>query len=423
MKRCYLFLQGPHGPFFRELGRRLRAKGHDVLRVNFNGGDWFDWLGADAQDFRGTDEQWPGFCEQICQSHQVTDLVLYGDCRNRHRQAIELARLRDIRIHAFEEGYLRPDWVTLEEEGVNGHSTLPKSPGWYLSNALDNPPKASRKVGRSMRWLLMYCLRYYFWKSLLSSRFEAYVSHRPYRPSQEFLLWVRYLLRMPLLRWRSRRYCRQLRRTEQAYYLVGLQLDSDAQLRVHSRFLSVADFLSTVLRSFAQYAPENSLLVIKKHPLDPDAVSYDTLSMIEAYALGIRGRVIFLHQAALPELIQGAQGVVVVNSTVGASAIHHGCPTIALGDAVYGMEGLTWAGGLDQFWRQSVKPDKSLYQAFRTHLLNSVLINGGFFSPRGRKFALPLAVARLCAARTCQLSEAMSDNESTPEAEVQKQVV
>mgnify|MGYP003138512366 FL=1 len=37
--RSFLFLQGPHGPFFHRLGQMLRAAGADVWRVGFNQGD------------------------------------------------------------------------------------------------------------------------------------------------------------------------------------------------------------------------------------------------------------------------------------------------------------------------------------------------------------------------------------------------
>ena len=39
--RTFLFLQGPHGPFFNRLAKMLRAAGADVWRVAFNAGDAF----------------------------------------------------------------------------------------------------------------------------------------------------------------------------------------------------------------------------------------------------------------------------------------------------------------------------------------------------------------------------------------------
>ena len=51
--------------------------------------------------------------------------MVYGDTR-RHpcRRPIALARARGITVHVFEEGYLRPYWVTYERGGSNGHSRL-----------------------------------------------------------------------------------------------------------------------------------------------------------------------------------------------------------------------------------------------------------------------------------------------------------
>ena len=40
---------------------------------------------------------------------QVTDLHVFGDWRPLHREAVLLARVRGIRVWAYEEGYLRPD--------------------------------------------------------------------------------------------------------------------------------------------------------------------------------------------------------------------------------------------------------------------------------------------------------------------------
>ena len=58
---------------------------------------------------------------------QVTDLHVFGDWRPLHREAVLLARVRGIRVWAYEEGYLRPDYITMEQGGVNGLSSLPNT--------------------------------------------------------------------------------------------------------------------------------------------------------------------------------------------------------------------------------------------------------------------------------------------------------
>lgn len=57
----------------------------------------------------------------------MTDLHVFGDWRPLHREAVLLARVRGIRVWAYEEGYLRPDYITMEQGGVNGLSSLPNT--------------------------------------------------------------------------------------------------------------------------------------------------------------------------------------------------------------------------------------------------------------------------------------------------------
>jgi capsular polysaccharide export protein len=86
---------------------------------------------------------------------------------------------------------------------------------------------------------------------------------------------------------------------------------------------------------------------------------------------------------------------VVVNSTVGLSALHHRRPLIALGTAIYDMPGLTWQGGLDAFWREAGPPDGVLYQAFLDYVMHHTQINGDFYTRTGIEMAVAGAVERL----------------------------
>ncbi len=137
--RVVLFLQGPPCPFFLRLGEELMNRGMGVFRINLNGGDRRDWREG-STDYRCRPSDWPMYFDRFVRQHHVTDLVLYGDCRPMHMAAHRLARLRGIRIHVFEEGYIRPDWMTLERDGVNGHSTLVRDPVSILEAARGLPP-------------------------------------------------------------------------------------------------------------------------------------------------------------------------------------------------------------------------------------------------------------------------------------------
>ncbi|MCW3541936.1 capsular polysaccharide biosynthesis protein [Burkholderia cenocepacia] len=97
----------------------------------------------------------------------------------------------------------------------------------------------------------------------------------------------------------------------------------------------------------------------------------------------------------LPTLLENACGVVVVNSTVGLSALHHCRPLVALGRAIYDMPGLTWQGALDDFWRHAERPDMNLYQCFLDYIVHHTQINGDFYTRTGIEMAVAGSVARL----------------------------
>lgn len=180
-RRSFLFLQGPVGPFFERLGRALCERGHRVLRVNLNGGDRLQWRGPGAICYRERPHGWPDFLRDLVQAHAITDLVLFGDCRPWHRVAMRVLRRLGVRIHVFEEGYFRPDWVTCERDGVNGHSGLPGDPRFYLEavGALRPRPDAPQTpVEPSMRGLIRNTIAYYGGVAPMNPWFPCHRTHR-----------------------------------------------------------------------------------------------------------------------------------------------------------------------------------------------------------------------------------------------------
>ena len=103
--RHFLFLQGPHGPFFAQLAKMVRAAGCAVSRVGFNAGDEAFWLRSPGYiPFRSGLDAWPERFRSIVDERQISDLVLYGDTRPIHALAIQHARQAGVRVHVFEEG-------------------------------------------------------------------------------------------------------------------------------------------------------------------------------------------------------------------------------------------------------------------------------------------------------------------------------
>ena len=77
-KRRILLLQGLMGPLFRRLGQGLRAAGHEVHKVNFNGGDRLYWRLPNGIDYRRTLEEWPAALAEILADRRISDVILFG---------------------------------------------------------------------------------------------------------------------------------------------------------------------------------------------------------------------------------------------------------------------------------------------------------------------------------------------------------
>jgi capsular polysaccharide export protein len=97
----------------------------------------------------------------------------------------------------------------------------------------------------------------------------------------------------------------------------------------------------------------------------------------------------------LGQLLAHAQGLVTINSTVGTAAMAAGKPVLALGSAIYVMDGLTFSGGLDRYWKGACAPDTGLFQAFVKALASSVQLRGGLYHPAAVEAAVREAARRL----------------------------
>ena len=399
--RQFLFLQGLAGPFFRHLGDALAARGHGVHRVNFHGGDWLFWRRPGAVNYRGGIGGWPDYLEELLNRRGITDIVLFGDCRPLHGTARAIAARRHVQVHVFEEGYMRPDWVTLEVGGVNGLSTLPRDPQYYLDAARALPPLADPDVSgvpTSFTRRAREDLAYNLTAMALRPFFPGYQSHRPWHPMVEYAGWLRRLAGKKAAARRSNAVRARLERTGRPFMVFPLQLDCDYQIRMHSPFPGMEVAITDVLTSFARHAPAGLDLIVKGHPLDNGLRDWRAVTLDIAAGLGLQDRVMFLEDGNIDLLVRAARGVVTVNSTTGTLSAARGIPTISLGRAVYDIPGVTHQDGLDAFWTSPVPPDPPVFDALRRVLVHRCMIRGGFFSDVGLLMLVDGAVVRLEAA-------------------------
>ena len=376
-----LILQGPVGPFFQRLGKDLEKVGAEVRKINFNGGDWF-FSDNGATNFTGKPDEWGDFFASFIRNQKIDRLLLFGDCREYHRIAHTISHTQGIEIGVFEEGYVRPDYITFECFGVNGFSLLPRNREFYDQLTEDQVSTSSTiSVGNSFYAMAWWAFLYYFFSALLFPIFRFYRHHRPLNP-WEISYWIRSF-------WRKQWYKVEERTIEQTlitqwsknYFLVPLQISTDAQVCEHSPYRSVEDFIHSIIVSFAKSSGER-ILVIKHHPLDRGYHNYEALIKKVALQYGVTKRCWYIHDQHLPTLLDHALGVVVINSTVGLSTLHHDVPLKVCGTAIYDMAGLTYQGSLDTFWSEAplYTMDRELFKKFRGYIINHKQINGNFYA-------------------------------------------
>ena len=368
-----------------------------MFRINLCGGDRHDWPGF-AVNYRGTIRNWPTFFDDFIVEHDVTDVVLFGDCRPMHASAHGMAQLRGLRVHVLEEGYIRPDFVTLEQGGVNGHSPMPRDPNWIRAEASRLPPESSGAgVPSSFRRRVNETVRHLLATSLARPLFPFYRKHRPLSSATEAFGWV---LRATVGASNRRRSAEVFAGLEGArYFLVPLQLNSDYQIRVHSPFGDMRAALRFIVKSFAKAAPADTHLLVKRHPLDAGLVPWRRITAKLARACGVGSRVHFITDGDIAAVLEPSLGTVMVNSTVGTLALNSGKPVAVLGHAIYDIEGVVHSGPLEDFWVDPTPPDPDLWTAVRRVIIDRSLIRGSFLSEEGLAMLVENAIPRLTVPR------------------------
>ena len=381
--RHIVFLQGPVGPFFKNLMVDFKNAAATVHQINFNGGDQF-FNSVESIDFAGTFEEWPAFFLDFINKYWIDTVILFGDCRAYHQIAHSIAHQKGLQIGVFEEGYVRPDYITFEAFGVNGCSQLPREREFYdRLESVEFEIEKETPVGRTFWNAALWAILYYFFSAIYYQKFCRYKHHRPLNPF-ELLFWFRSFYRKWIYKVGESGIEKELlTQYSKSYYLVPLQISTDSQVIQHSDFDSVTKFIESVISSFAQHAPVDTLLVFKHHPLDRGYHNYSHLIKRLSNRNQLQGRVKYLHDQHLPTLLEEARGVVLINSTVGLSAIHHHAPLKVCGKAIYDFEGLTYQGSLNTFWRDSEQfnCDYELYHRFRGYIVNTSQLNGNFYKP------------------------------------------
>jgi len=376
-----LLLQGPKGFFFYKLGKYLKKLGKNVYKINFNGGDLITYPDfKNSYNFTDKIEKFKKFLEKFIKEKNIDLVLFYGDYKPYHRIAINVCRTKQIDWYVFEEGYIRPHYITMEKQGVNGWSNLPYDPNFYLNlpdyKIHEPKPNEFKYSKRAFDSFI-----HYLFLELLRWKFPNYKPYKNYFPYLPYLLnLLRGVIRKHIYKISQKHISSLLKEDlKKKYFLVPLQVYNDSQIFLHSKYSSIEEFISEIMNSFAKNASKKHYLVFKHHPVARGFVCYKKFIRLTAKNLGIEDRVFYVHDLHLPILIKNSLGVIVINSTVGLQSLFHDIPVKTMGMAIYDLPGLTFQGKLDDFWKNPGKIDRKLYKKFVNFIIKNTQLNGSFW--------------------------------------------
>lgn len=400
-KRVFLLLQGPHGPFFWRLGKMLQSAGASVWRVGFNAGDRAFWFTSKTFiPYTDTIENWSEYFENLVAEKGVTDIVLYGDTRPVHAEAATRARALGLTVHVFEEGYIRPFWVTYERDGSNGNSALMQTSLADMSAALEKCEHDISEVPQhwgDMRQHIFYGALYHWFVMFRNGAFKHFRRHRELPVTKEFMLYFKRLIMMPSHRISREWHTAKIKRGGYPFHIALMQLEHDTSFQVHSPYSSMPEFIEDVIAGFAQGAPQHHHLVFKAHPLENDRRNLRHEVRRISKKNGVASRVHYVRGGKLGQLLNFARSAVTVNSTAGQQVLSMGLPLKVFGSAVYDKPEFVSAQDLSDFFHHPDKPNVGAYRDFRQFLLETSQMPGGFYSTRGRRQLMRIVIDAMLA--------------------------
>ena len=384
-----LLLQGPIGSFFNDFADWLtQTHKKTVFKLNFNYGDEFFYPNGKTNTFayRDTYQDFPDFLAKFVKEHHIQAIVCFGDTRPYHMQAKKLAdNTENLSFWAFEEGYFRPHFVTLEKSGVNAYSPLPHDSRFFadaLPKLVQQEYEAPAPVPGGFLPLAKIAIQYYLAANLNQKKYPHYIHHRITELNHYIKLWALSGFKRANYALEDRNFAKQVESGKYGkFFILPLQVFNDSQIRIHSDFSSVRNFLLHMLSSFAAHAPDDVNLIVKQHPMDRGFIDYqkDIRHFVKKHPK-LKGRIFYVHDVPLPVFLRHGIGMVTLNSTSGLSALIHNMPVKVIGRAHYDIPGITDQAKLADFWKQPHKPDAQMFHAYRMYHINVTQINGSFYS-------------------------------------------
>lgn len=294
-------------------------------------------------------------------------VTMHNDLRWQHSLSIEICKELGVKCLITERGIIRPDTTTIEFQGVNAYSSLPKDKEFYKNYSIHEKTLRSYKVSKftSLKVNLKFIVFIILNKIGSIFNLNTQVKNRDY----SLVKFAKLFLKQKLTKKNSLDVS-----LPKKYLFVPLQVNTDTQLLIHSDFQDMQEFICKVEKEF--YSLDTGMgLVFKRHPMEQGMVEYkfDTRSIVV--------------NSDTNELVQNSECVITINSTVGFEAIQKYKLVIVLGEAFFKIDGIAVCSSKDSFKDDmqnvldgNIELDNEAIEAFVKYLKFEYQVNGSLFN-------------------------------------------
>ncbi|MCH9814170.1 MAG: hypothetical protein K0U47_09550 [Epsilonproteobacteria bacterium] len=257
-------------------------------------------------------------------------IVLWNGISFRQAIAVKIAKLYEIDIFYIENGLL-PNTLVIDPKGVNAYNSVPRTKVFYETYVSDSKPLPDQLVKR------------------VPKNRQKFIEKRIDFPNK--------------------------------FIFIPFQIDHDTQILVHSPWIKDMMFLYDTIEKIATEVDEELIFVFKEHP--SNRKEYPDLHMRAAH----NPRICFMNEASTQALIEHAQAIITINSTVGVESLLFYKKVITLGNAFYNIEGIVKSAQSTEVLARIVsqldswKVDQHLITNFIAYLYYDYLFEGTFESP------------------------------------------
>ena len=297
-----LLLVGPLGTFFSRLSIYLEKNNVKTYKIIFPLYE-YGFSKKSKIIYRDEISEFKEFLEEVIIKKKIKHIFMYGNVLIPHKQALTLCDELErkgylVNTHIFELGYLRPNFVTLEDKGVNYTSSFIKNRDFYEKQSSYESFPVPVNQGFRIRkiWKLISFVNHSF-KSYKIVEFEHKLQPKPiylwFQLKGFFLKFLYKIIEKKL---------KIISFSTGPFYLVILQVETDSQIYKGSDFKNIRDFIHKVIQDFSRVKLQKTKLVFKHHPRDRGYNNYQSFIFEVSKKFNVSDKVFYVHDFPLSKI-------------------------------------------------------------------------------------------------------------------------